>query len=84
MEAKAMQPSPKVRVSAASSRHAAEEHGSGVYSMHPFPQAQPEPHQQDWLQKLTTAHSFFCAEALHLKITECPGDDDDDVMPGVV
>ena len=76
----AMQPSPKVRVSAASSRPAAED-VSGVVSMHAFPQAQPEPHEQDWLQKLTIAPSFFCTEALHLKITECP---DDDVMLGVV
>ena len=82
MEAKAMQPSPKVRVSAASSRNAAEDNG-GVLAMHAFPQAQAEPHQQDWLQKLVIAPSFFCTEALHLKITECPADDDD-VMPGVV
>ena len=81
MEAKAMQPSPKVRVSAASSRIA--EDPGGVIRMHAFPQSQAEPHQQEWLQKLVIAPSFFCTEALHLKVTDSPADDDD-VMPVVV
>ena len=81
MEAKAMAPSPKVRVSAVSSRIAA--NPGGVLAMHAFPHAQAEPHKQEWLQNIVIAPSFFCTEALHLKITECPADDDD-VMPGVV
>ena len=81
MEAKAMTPSPKVRVSAASSRIA--EDPGGVLAMHAFPQSQAEPHKQEWLEKLVITPSFFCTEALHLKITERPADDDD-VMPGVV